>query len=72
MHLPRLLVIRSTKAHRNIKCKQGLCVNTDILLIVYLTNGAMFSGPTLVAFAFAVFAGTVLSAAWVTRFQIAH
>lgn len=35
-------------------------------------NGAMFSGPTLMAFAFAVFAGAVLSAAWVTRFQIAH
>lgn len=47
-------------------------VNTDILMIVCLTDGAMFSGPALMAFTFAVLAGSVLSAAWVTRFQIAY
>lgn len=37
-----------------------------------LTDGAMLSGPALVTFTFAVFAGAVFSAAWVTRFKIAH
>lgn len=37
-----------------------------------LTDGAMLSGPALVTFTFSVFAGAVFSAAWVTRFKIAH
>lgn len=37
-----------------------------------LTDGAMLSGPALVTFTFAVFAGAVFSAARVTRFKIAH
>ncbi len=41
-------------------------------MILCLTNGAVFSGPALVTVAFAVLAGTVLSAACVTSFQIAY